>query len=173
MYEKLLTEAEKYLLSHRTKEVPILELWDVLTESAETLNFDMPENLGDFEFLIEADKRFVFVAAKIEEDIEDIDVGEEEGEYEVGEDYFEVEKMEKLGFNQDQVVGLKKFEKKKHGDDDDDDVVTKAKGEAGSPNASTPRKNASELLKRKKQQSTNAKDAKRPSKQKNTARGKK
>lgn len=123
MYEKLLSEAEKYLESHKTKEVPILELWDEMAERAEALTFDMPENLGDFEFLIEADKRFVFVAAKIEDDIEDVDVGEEEGEYEVGEDFFEVEKMEKLGFNQDQIVGLKKYEKKKRKDDDDDDDV--------------------------------------------------
>jgi hypothetical protein len=121
MYEKLLSEAEKYLESHKTKEVPILELWDEMAERAEELKFDMPENLGDFEFLIEADKRFIFVAAKIEEEIEDVDVGEEEGEYEVGEDFFEVEKMEKLGFNQDQIVGLKKYEKKKKKDDDDDD----------------------------------------------------
>jgi hypothetical protein len=121
MYEKLLSEAEKYLESHKTKEVPILELWDEMAERAEELKFDMPENLGDFEFLIEADKRFIFVAAKIEEEIEDVDVGEEEGEYEVGEDFFEVEKMEKLGFNQDQIVGLKKYEKKKRKDDDDDE----------------------------------------------------
>ncbi len=121
MYEKLLSEAERYLESHKTKEVPILELWDEMAERAEELKFDMPENLGDFEMLIEADKRFIFVAAKIEDDIEDVDVGEEEGEYEVGEDFFEVEKMEKLGFNQDQIVGLKKYEKKKRSDDDDDD----------------------------------------------------
>ncbi len=121
MYEKLLSEAERYLESHKTKEVPILELWDVMAERAEEMKFDMPENLGDFEMLIEADKRFIFVAAKIEDDIEDVDVGEEEGEYEVGEDFFEVEKMEKLGFNQDQIVGLKKYEKKKRKDDDDDD----------------------------------------------------
>ena len=121
MYEKLLYEAERYLESHKTKEVPILELWDEMAERAEELKFDMPENLGDFEMLIEADKRFIFVAAKIEDDIEDVDVGEEEGEYEVGEDFFEVEKMEKLGFNQDQIVGLKKYEKKKRSDDDDED----------------------------------------------------
>jgi hypothetical protein len=121
MYEKLLSEAEKYLESHKTKEVPILELWDEMAERSEELKFDMPENLGDFELLIEADKRFIFVAAKIEDEIEDVDVGEEEGEYEVGEDFFEVEKMEKLGFNQDQIVGLKKYEKKKRTDEDDDD----------------------------------------------------
>ncbi|NUN69300.1 MAG: hypothetical protein HUU02_06270 [Bacteroidetes bacterium] len=123
MYEKLLSEAERYLESHKTKEVPILELWDEMAERSELQKFDMPENLGDFELLIEADKRFIFVAAKIEEDIEDVDVGEEEGEYEVGEDFFEVEKMEKLGFNQDQIVGLKKYEKKKRSDDDDEDEV--------------------------------------------------
>ncbi len=122
MYEKLLSEAEKYLESHKTKEVPILELWDEMAERAEAFEFDMPENLGDFEMLIEADKRFIFVAAKIEEEIEEVDVGEEEGEYEVGEDFFEVEKLEKLGFNQDQIVGLKKYEKKKSSDDDDDDT---------------------------------------------------
>ncbi|MFZ4620886.1 MAG: hypothetical protein ACOYNS_10015 [Bacteroidota bacterium] len=121
MYEKLLSEAERFLEAHKTKEVPILELWDEMAERSEDLKFDMPENLGDFEMLIEADKRFIFVAAKIEDEIEDVDVGEEEGEYEVGEDFFEVEKMEKLGFNQDQIVGLKKYEKKKRTDEDEDD----------------------------------------------------
>jgi hypothetical protein len=122
MYEKLLSETEKFIESQKLKEVPILEVWGAMAEQAEEAKFDMPENLGDFEFLLEADKRFVFIKAKLEDDIEDVDLGEEEGEYEVGEDFFEVEKMEKLGFNQDQIVGLKKYEKKKSVDDDDDET---------------------------------------------------
>lgn len=128
MYEKLLSEAEKYLEGHKTKEVPILELWDEMSALSEEHKFDMPENLGDFEMLIEGDKRFIFVAAKIEDEIEEVDIGEEEGEYEVGEDFFEVEKLEKLGFNQDQIVGLKKYEKKKSSNDDDDDETQKPTG---------------------------------------------
>ena len=144
MYEKLLSEAERYLESHKTKEVPILELWDEMADRSEELKFDMPENLGDFEMLIEADKRFVFVAAKIEDEIEEVDAGEEEGEYEVGEDFFEVEKMEKLGFNQDQIVGLKKYEKKKPADDDDDDAApvhhASLPVKKGAPKAAAPAK---------------------------------
>ena len=148
MYEKLLSEAERYLESHKTKEVPILELWDEMAERAEELKFDMPENLGDFEMLIEADKRFIFVAAKIEDDIEDVDVGEEEGEYEVGEDFFEVEKMEKLGFNQDQIVGLKRYEKKKRNDDDDEDDDRPAHHDTPSVR-SEPKKHAAPPAKKK------------------------
>ncbi len=173
MYERLLAEAEKYLESHRTKEVPILELWDEMAESAELLKFDMPENLGDFEFLIEADKRFVFVAAKIEEDIEDVDLGEEEGEYEVGEDFFEVEKMEKLGFNQDQIVGLKKYEKKKPHDDDDDLPNHSAKRESAHAHSDHSKKGTSGDLKKKKVPSTGTKDTKRKSKSSKPAKGKK
>jgi hypothetical protein len=125
MYEKLLLETEKFIEAQKLKEVPILEIWGAMAERAEALKFDMPENLGDFEFLLEADKRFVFIKPKIDEEIEDVDLGEEEGEYEVGEDFFEVEKIEKLGFNQDQIVSLKKYEKKKSTDDDDDDDSSK------------------------------------------------
>ncbi len=149
MYEKLLSEAEKYLEGHRTKEVPILELWDEMAERAEEHSFDMPENLGDFEMLIEADKRFVFVAVKTEEEIEDdVDIGEEEGEYEVGEDFFEVEKMEKLGFNQDQIVGLKKYERKRPADDDDDDTPSPAHS-VNSGNRSTAKHPATHAAKQK------------------------
>ncbi len=132
MYEKLLSETEKFIELQKQKEVPILEIWGAMAERAEELKFDMPENLGDFEFLLEADKRFIFIKPKLEEDIEDVDLGEEEGEYEVGEDFFEVEKMEKLGFNQDQIVGLKKYEKKKTSDDDDDDSSKAPRPIAGS-----------------------------------------
>lgn len=154
MYEKLLSEAEKYLESHKTKEVPILELWDEMAERAEAFEFDMPENLGDFEMLIEADKRFIFVAAKIEEDIVEVDAGEEEGEYEVGEDFFEVEKLEKLGFNQDQIVGLKKFEKKKSSDDDDDTEKVSAHNES---HKTTAKKSLVPLMEKKKSSLTKIK----------------
>ncbi|MFA6440271.1 MAG: hypothetical protein WCX28_13250 [Bacteriovoracaceae bacterium] len=179
MYEKLLSEAEKYLESHKTKEVPILELWDEMAERAELLKFDMPENLGDFEFQIEADKRFVFVAAKIEDEIEDVDVGEEEGEYEVGEDFFEVEKMEKLGFNQDQVVGLKKYEKKKRTDDDDEDddmsrtVVRSRTASAQLQARTASKKNTVATADKKKQNSTPAKSMKTKSKAGKSTKGKK
>jgi hypothetical protein len=173
MYEKLLSEAEKYLDSHKTKEVPILELWDEMAERAEEMKFDMPENLGDFEMLIEADKRFIFVAAKIEDEIEDVDVGEEEGEYEVGEDFFEVEKMEKLGFNQDQIVGLKKYEKKKTADDDDDDDATKFSARVGSAHSSNNRKNSSSAADKKKHNTITAKGGKAKVKHERSTKGKK
>ena len=94
MYEKLLSETEKFIESQKQKEIPILEVWGAMAERAEELKFVMPENLGDFEFLLEADKRFIFIKPKLDEEIEDVDLGEEEGEYEVGEDFFEVEKSE-------------------------------------------------------------------------------
>lgn len=171
MYEKLLSEAEKYLESHKTKEVPILELWDEMAERAEAMNFDMPENLGDFEMLIEADKRFIFVAAKIEDEIEDVDVGEEEGEYEVGEDFFEVEKMEKLGFNQDQVVGLKKYEKKKDADDDDEIAPSNKSAHAGK--SSLFKKPASTMVEKKRQHLLTNKSIKVKSKNGKSPKGKK
>jgi hypothetical protein len=178
MYEKLLSEAEKYLESHKTKEVPILELWDEMAERSEEFKFDMPENLGDFEFLIEADKRFIFVAAKIEDDIEDVDVGEEEGEYEVGEDFFEVEKMEKLGFNQDQIVGLKKYEKKKKKDDDDDDDEDRMHHPAGQHHSAAPApksngKNVPAMGLKKKQHTIAAKSMKTKAKLGKSYKGKK
>lgn len=180
MYEKLLSEAEKYLESHKTKEVPILELWDEMAERSEESKFDMPENLGDFELLIEADKRFIFVAAKIEDEIEDVDVGEEEGEYEVGEDFFEVEKMEKLGFNQDQIVGLKKYEKKKRTDDDDDEesmhdahaAQVKATSRTSAPVQRAVPKKPSPADK-KKQNGSAAQSVKAKPKLKGTSKGKK
>ena len=123
MYEKLLSEAEKFLEDQKTKELPILELWAGLSEHAEQEKFELPENIGDFECLLEADKRFVLKTSKLVDEVEAVDVGEEEGEYEVSEDYFEVEEMEKLGFNQNQIVGLKEYEKKTIAEDEDDDVV--------------------------------------------------
>lgn len=127
MYEKLLTEAENILEEQKTKELPILELWDAMLERSEQLKFEMPENIGDFECLLEADKRFVFIDNKIAEELDVVDVGEEEGEYEVGEDYFAVEEMEKLGFNQHQIVGLRKYQKNLLSDDDDEDFMVKPK----------------------------------------------
>ena len=173
MYEKLLSEAEKYLESHKTKEVPILELWDEMAERTEEMKFDMPENLGDFEMLIEADKRFIFVAAKIENEIEDVDVGEEEGEYEVGEDFFEVEKMEKLGFNQDQIVGLKKYEKKRSADDDDDDDATKFAGHTAAAHGSNQKKSPVHAVEKKKQNSLSPKAMKTKQKIARPSKGKK
>jgi hypothetical protein len=123
MYEKLLTESEKYLEGLPVKEVPILEMWDAMMERSEEHLFEMPDTIGDFECLLEADKRFIFIKHKLTEDIDDVDLGEEEGEYEVGEDFFEVEEMEKLGFNQHQIIGLKKYESIRSAEEDDDDVL--------------------------------------------------
>jgi hypothetical protein len=148
MYEKLLSETEKFIESQKQKEVPILEVWGAIAERAEELKFDMPENLGDFEFLLEADKRFVFIKPKMDEEIEDVDLGEEEGEYEVGEDFFEVEKMEKLGFNQDQIIGLKKYEKKKSSDDDDDDTAKVSRQPAVPSRSSIAKKTTAVVSKR-------------------------
>jgi|GEM_PF-3101732 len=127
MYEKLLTEAENILEEQKTKELPILELWDAMLERSGQLKFEMPENIGDFECMLEADKRFVLIDNKIAEELDVVDVGEEEGEYEVGEDYFAVEEMEKLGFNQHQIVGLRKYQKNLLSDDDDEDFIVKPK----------------------------------------------
>lgn len=156
MYEKLLAESEKYIETLPVKEVPILEMWDALMERSESENFEMPDTIGDFECLLEADKRFIFIQKITEEEIDDVDLGEEEGEYEVGEDFFEVEEMEKLGFNQHQIVGLKKFEKKKIVDDDDDDLPVRKKSapaataQRKSDTKKTPQRPAKPTLKKKK-----------------------
>jgi len=144
MYEKLLSEAEKFLEEQKTKELPILEMWEGLAQRAGKEKFEMPENIGDFECLLEADKRFIFINNKLAEEVDTVDVGEEEGEYEVSEDYFEVEEMEKLGFNQHQVIGLKKYEKKKNSDDDDDDLTVKPRPAAKAKTA------AKKVVKKKK-----------------------
>ncbi len=123
MYEKLLSEAEKILEEQKEKELPILAMWDAMMERSEQLKFEMPENIGDFECLLEADKRFIFSDNKLAEELDEVDVSEEEGEYEVGEEFFAVEEIEKLGFNQHQIVGLKKYQKRTLTDDDDDDEV--------------------------------------------------
>lgn len=140
MYEKLLSEAEKILEEQKEKALPILEMWDAMMERSEQLKFEMPENIGDFECLLEADKRFVFTENKIVEEVDDLDIGEEEeGEYEVGEEFFAVEEIEKLGFNQHQIVSLKKYEKKKISDeDDDDDIIVRPKTAAAKMNSIKP-----------------------------------
>lgn len=151
MYEKLLSEAEKFLEEQKTKELPILELWEGLAERAKQEKFDMPENLGDFECLLEADKRFTFVTNKLAEEVDVLDAGEEEGEYEVSEDYFAVEEMEKLGFNQHQIIGLKKYEKKKNiDDDDDDDMPARTMPSTTIMNKATPRKKLKKAAVKKK-----------------------
>lgn len=120
MYERLLNESEKYLEKRKEKEISVLELWDAMVDLCEEDSFDMPDTIGDFEYLIEADERFIFKSSKInEEPDDDIDLGEEEGDYEVGEDFFEVEEIEKLGFNQNQTVSLKKNAKKSAPDDEE------------------------------------------------------
>ncbi|HAP37061.1 MAG TPA: hypothetical protein DCQ28_14460 [Bacteroidetes bacterium] len=150
MYEKLLSETEKFIEAQKQKEIPILEVWGAMAERAEELKFVMPENLGDFEFLLEADKRFIFIKPKVDEEIEDVDLGEEEGEYEVGEDFFEVEKMEKLGFNQDQIISLKKYEKKKSSDDDDDVSAKTPRVIAGATKSSITKSKKSKVVGTKK-----------------------
>ena len=122
MYEKLLNETEKFLEGQKENKLTILEIWDGMLERSEELKIEMPENIGDFECLLEGDKRFTFINNKLAEELDVLDVGEEEGEYEVGEDFFQVEEMEKLGFNQHQLVGLKKNQKKTSSEDDDDDL---------------------------------------------------
>ncbi|MDD8018417.1 MAG: hypothetical protein PHP42_08590 [Bacteroidota bacterium] len=119
MYETLLNETEKFLEKRKEKQLPVLEVWDAMVETAERLKFEMPESIGDFECLVEADKRFAFINNKMNEEVAELDAGEEEGEYEVGEDYFEVEEMEKIGFNQNQMLALKKNVKKSSQDEDD------------------------------------------------------
>lgn len=122
MYEKLLNETEKYLEQNKNKEIVFIDIWQELAERSEKLKFDMPDSIGDFEMLLEGDKRFIFIKPKVEP--LSVDIGEEEGEYEVGEDFFEVEEIEKLGFNEKQIIALRKNVKpNSNGDEDDEDVV--------------------------------------------------
>ncbi len=116
MFEKLLNETEKYLEEHKNKEIAFIDIWQEMSERSETLHFDMPESIGDFELMLEGDKRFVFVKPKAEP--LDVDLGEEEGEYEVGEDFFEVEEIEKIGFNERQIIALQKYVAAQNEDDE-------------------------------------------------------
>ncbi len=116
MYEKLLNETEKYLEQHKNKEIAFIDIWQEMAELSEKQHFDMPDSIGDFEMMLEGDKRFVFVKPKAEP--LDVDLGEEEGEYEVGEDFFEVEEIEKLGFNERQIIALRKYVKETTDDDE-------------------------------------------------------
>ena len=120
MYEKLLNETEKYLEHHKNKEIAFIDIWQEMAEQSEKLHFDMPDSIGDFEMLLEGDKRFIFIKPKA--DVIDVDLGEEEGEYEVGEDFFEVEEIEKLGFNERQIIALRKYVSESVDEDDKETV---------------------------------------------------
>lgn len=104
MFEKLLNETEKLLIDQEEKEVPILDLWQMMIKHSKKHRYEVPVNVRDFECLLEADKRFVFIKPDIQ--LPEVELGEDEGDYEVGEDYFEVEEIEKVGFDERQLVGL-------------------------------------------------------------------
>lgn len=104
MYEKLLIETEKFLIEQEEKEIPILDLWQAMIKHAKKCRYEIPTQIRDFECLLEADKRFIFIKPDIQ--LPEIDFGEDEGNYEVGEDYFEVEEIEKIGFDERVLVGL-------------------------------------------------------------------
>ena len=105
MYERLLNETVKYISEQEEKELPILDIWQAMVKRSKKLKFDLPETISDFECLVEGDKRFIFV--KPNEELPEVQIGDADNEFEVGEDYFEVEEIEKIGFDDRILVGLK------------------------------------------------------------------
>ncbi len=99
MYERLLKETERYLEHRREIVVPVKQVWDAMIKQGKSSSFTVPTLMADFECLLEGDRRFEFV-------IEKNAVGATSAD---GNDSFEHEEMEKLGFPDDQRVKLRRI----------------------------------------------------------------
>ena len=111
MYEKLLTETERFLARRKEPLAPIKTLWQSVHREGMRQGFAVP-SLVDFSCLLEGDKRFDVVMS-----------GEEGGK--AGEaDLLDYEEMEKLGFLGGQFVRLRLAARRTDDDEDDaDDTV--------------------------------------------------
>jgi hypothetical protein len=98
MYERLLKETERYLEHRKEIVVPVKQVWDAMIKQGRSSSFTVPTGMADFECLLEGDRRFEFV---IEKNI----VGAKSAD---GNDSFEHEEMEKLGFSDNQKVKLRR-----------------------------------------------------------------
>jgi hypothetical protein len=99
MYERLLKETERYLEHRKEIVVPVKQVWDAMIKQGRSSSFTVPTLMADFECLLEGDRRFEFV-------IEKNAAGAMSA---VGNNFFEHEEMEKLGFSDDQRVKLRRI----------------------------------------------------------------
>lgn len=99
MYERLLKETERYLEHRKKTVVPVKQVWDAMIKQGKSSSFAVPTLMADFECLLEGDRRFEFV-------IEKNAVGAMSAD---GNNFFEHEEMEKLGFSDDQRVKLRRI----------------------------------------------------------------
>ncbi|MCX6138676.1 MAG: hypothetical protein NTV54_14420 [Ignavibacteriales bacterium] len=105
MYERLLTETERYLARTKQPHVSIKHLWQTVNREGMRHGFTVP-SLMDFSCLLEGDRRFELVMLGEEHD--------QTGEI----DLLDHEEMEKLGFAGGQIVRLRPAARRT--DDDDD-----------------------------------------------------
>lgn len=99
MYERLLKETEQYLEHRGEIIVPVKQVWGAMIKQGKASGFAVPSLMADFECLLEGDRRFEFV---VEKDT----VGAMSAD---GNDFFEHEEMEKLGFSDIQRVKLRRI----------------------------------------------------------------
>jgi hypothetical protein len=114
MYERLLKETERYLEHRKEIVVPVKKVWDAMIKQGKSSSFTVPTLMADFECLLEGDRRFEFV---IEKDA----VGAMRAG---GNDFFEHEEMEKLGFSDDQRVKLRRMPLRSAEDEEGDPLDT-------------------------------------------------
>lgn len=99
MYERLLRETERYLEHRREIVVPVKQVWDAMIKQGKLSSFTVPTLMADFECLLEGDRRFEFIIEKNAVGAMGVD----------GNNFFEHEEMEKLGFSDDQRVKLRRI----------------------------------------------------------------
>ena len=99
MYERLLKETERYLERRKEIVVPVKQVWDAMIKQGKSSSFTVPTLMADFECLLEGDRRFEFVMEKNAVGAMSTD----------GNDFFEQEEMEKLGFSDGQKVKLRRI----------------------------------------------------------------
>ena len=111
MYEKLLTETERFLVRRKEPLAPIKTLWQSVHREGLRQGFAVP-SLVDFSCLLDGDKRFEVVMSG--------EVGGKAGEA----DLLDNEEMEKLGFLGGQFVRLRLAARRADDDEvDADDTV--------------------------------------------------
>ena len=116
MYERLLKETERYLEHRREIIVPVKQVWDAMVKQGKSGSFTVPSLMADFECLLEGDRRFELVTEK------NVAAAISAG----GNDLFEHEEMEKLGFTDDQRVKLRRIPLPRSDDDEEGDPLDSA-----------------------------------------------
>lgn len=107
MYERLLTETERYLARRKEPVTAIKTIWQLVHREGLRQGFAVP-SLVDFSCLLDGDKRF------------EVMLNSEEDGKAVEADLLDDEEMEKLGFVAGQFVRLRSVVRR--ADDDEDDA---------------------------------------------------